>query len=193
MRILLATLSVLAVTTAAAQAVTEAPRLPQPFHLAALPGPAKGPGGDDDIQLAKAKWKLTSNHLWTGGLVFMAGAAKGFNETLQFHWKEFKRQFPSANPHWFNPMVSWKNKYKNGDPAAGPKSFLSTSVLIMFTDQYHLNNFLIRMSWASALVIKIGEKKKPFRQYLWDFLYYSACNFAGFASTYYPFSKYRGK
>lgn len=146
-----------------------------------------------EIRVSQGKWKVSNNHLWTGGLVFLAGAAKGFNETLHFHWKEFKRQFPGANDRWFNPSVSWKNKYRNNDPEAGPKFFGSTSVLIMFTDQYHLNNFINRASWGTALVIKIGEGKKPFKHYLLDLLYYGACHQAGFAATYYPFSKYRGK
>jgi len=146
-----------------------------------------------DVLLGQRKWKISSNHIWTGGLVFLAGAAKGFNETLQFHWKEFRRQFPGAKAQWFNPTLSWKNKYKNGDPEAGAKFFGSTSVFIMFTDQYHLNNFIIRASWGTALVIKIGEGKKPFKHYLLDFLYYGLCHQAGFAATYYPFSKYKGK
>ena len=151
------------------------------------------PGKEKDIRLQEEKWKITSNHLWSGAMVFIAGASKGFNETLQFHWKEFKRQFPGANTQWFNPSVSWKNKYKNGDMNAGAKYPLSTSVLIMFTDQYHLNNFINKTAWASALVIKMGEGKKRFKYYLLDFLYYTLCHQAGFALTYYPFSKYKGK
>ncbi|HUR65922.1 MAG TPA: hypothetical protein VMZ03_06195 [Chitinophagaceae bacterium] len=162
------------------------------FSLASAPMPVKDEN-KRDIQLGSSKWKITSNHLWTGGLVFLAGASKGFNETLHFHWKEFRRQFPKANRAWFDPSISWKNKYKNGDPEAGPKYFLSTSALIMFTDQYHFNNFINKMAWGSALVIKIGEGKKPFKKYLLDLLYYTVCHQAGFATTYYPFSKYKGK
>jgi hypothetical protein len=150
-------------------------------------------GEKKEVKLRPVKWKITRNHVFSGGLVFLAGASKGFNETLQFHWKEFRRQFPHANANWFNPAVSWRNKYKNGDPEAGPKFPLSTSALIMFTDQYHLNNFVNKMAWGGALVIKIGEGKKPFKHYLLDFLYYAACHQAGFALTYYPFSHFKGK
>lgn len=149
--------------------------------------------GKKEIRLSTPKWKMNSNRWWTGGLVFLAGATKGFNETLHFHWKEFKRQFPGANTQWFNPNVSWKNKYRNNDPEAGPKFFGSTSVFIMFTDQYHLNNFINRAAWGTALVIKIGEGKRPLKHYLLDLLYYGVCHQAGFAATYYPFNKYRGK
>ena len=140
----------------------------------------------------KMNWHMDRNKWITGSLVFTAGASKGFNETLMFHWKAFRHSFPQANPDWFNPNESWKNKYKNGDPDAGAKFPLSTSVLIMFTDQYHLNNFINRMAWTSALVIKIGEGKKPLKNYLLDFLYYTACHQLGFALTYYPFKNYQG-
>ncbi len=128
----------------------------------------------------------------TGALVFTAGASKGFNETLLFHWKAFRHAFPRANPKWYNPDISWRNKYKNDDPNAGAKFPLSTTVLVMFTDQYHLNSFINRASWTAALVIKIGEGKKPFKHYVYDFLYYTACNQAGFALTYYPFKNSKG-
>jgi len=62
----------------------------------------------------------------------------------------------------------------------------------MFTDQYHLNNFINKMAWASALVIKISDGKKPFKHYLLDLLFYTACHQAGFALTYYPFKDYKG-
>src|ERR1041385_2663132 len=77
------------------------------------------------------KWKIDKNKLITGGLAFTAGAAKGFNETLLFHWDAFHHTFPNANPKWFNPDVSWRNKYKNGNCEEGPRYPLSTSVLVM--------------------------------------------------------------
>ncbi|HEX7847191.1 MAG TPA: hypothetical protein VF476_15430 [Chitinophagaceae bacterium] len=142
----------------------------------------------DKIKLQPLKWRMTGNRWLTGGLVFIAGASKGFNETLQFHWSYFRKKFPNANPLWFNPAVSWKNKYKNHDRSQGPRFPLSTSVFVAFTDQYHLNTFINRMAWTSTLVIKIGEGKKPFKHYLFDALYYTACHQAGFALMYYPFT-----
>lgn len=140
----------------------------------------------------KYKWKMDGNKWLTGGLVFTAGASKGFNETLLHHWKAFRRSFPKANPNWYNPDISWRNKYKNGDPDAGAKFPLSTSVLVMFTDQYHLNNFINKAAWTSALVIKIGEGKRPLKHYILDLIYYNLCHFAGFALTYYPFKYAKG-
>jgi hypothetical protein len=136
----------------------------------------------------KNKWKIDKNKVVTGSLVFVAGSAKGFNETLQFNYKIFEKTFPGANKQWFDPKVSWRNKYEGGNPDNGPKFFLSTSALVMFTDQYHLNNFIHKAAITSALVIKIGEGKKPFKHYVFDLLYYSACYQAGFAALYYPFT-----
>ena len=141
---------------------------------------------------ARPRWHMDKNKWLTGALVFTAGASKGFNETLLFHWKAFHHAFPKAGSSWFDPNESWKNKYKNGDPHAGARYPLSTSVLIMFTDQYHLNNFINKAAWSSAIVFKIGEGKKPLKQYLFDLLYYTVCHQLGFGLTYYPFNGYTG-
>ena len=136
----------------------------------------------------KPKWRIDKNKIITGSLVLVAGSAKGFNETLQFNYKIFEKTFPGANKQWFDPKVSWRNKYESGNPDNGPKSFLSTSVFVMFTDQYHLNNFIHKSALTSALVIKIGEGKKPVKHYVYDLLWYTACYQAGFVATYYPFT-----
>jgi hypothetical protein len=135
-----------------------------------------------------AQWKIDRNKIVTGSLMFVAGGAKGFNETLQFHYDNFKKVFPGANDHWFNPDISWQNKYKHNDPAEGARFPLSTSVLVFVTDQYHLNNFIQRAGITAAIVLKIGHKQK-FKYYVYDFLYYTACYQAGFALTYYSFKK----
>ena len=134
------------------------------------------------------RWKINKNKILTGGLLFTAGAAKGFNEALQYKYNGFEEIFPKANDQWFYPTFSYKNKYKDGDPAKGPKFPLSTSVLVMFTDQYHLNNFIQKTAMTAALVIKIGEGKKPFRHYVFDVLYYTACYQLGFHTIYQPIS-----
>jgi hypothetical protein len=135
------------------------------------------------------RWRLNSNRLITGGLVFLAGASKGFNETLMFHWDAFHKKFPGASTSWFNPAESWKNKYQDGDPSQGQKFPFSTTMLVMTTDQYHLDNFINRTAWMSTIIIKMSEGRKSFKSYLFDMLYYTACHQAGFAMTYYPFAK----
>ena len=132
-------------------------------------------------------WKLDGNKFLTGGLILLSGMAKGLNETLEFNWHGFAAVFPKANPKWFWPQQSFKNKYKDGDPEKGAKFPLSTTALVFLTDQYHLDNFIQRGAITAALVIKIGEGKKPFRQYLFDALFYTAAYQLGFGSVYYYF------
>jgi hypothetical protein len=141
-----------------------------------------------DIQIGRPqKWRINKNKIWTGGLVMLSGMAKGFNETLEFNWHGFAAVFPRANAQWFWPQKSYLNKYKDNDPSKGAKFPLSTSVLVFLTDQYHLNNFIHRSTLTAALVIKIGEGKKPLRQYVFDALYYTAAYQLGFGSVYYYF------
>lgn len=137
---------------------------------------------------ASSQWKFTGNKAVTGGLFVLAGSSKGFNETLMFHYSEFQDAFPGANRQWFDPSVSWRNKYQNGDPLQGAKFPGSTTVFVAFTDQYHLNNMIHRLSITSAMVIKLGEKQKWWC-YVIDFAYYTLCYQAGFAASYYPFKK----
>ena len=146
-----------------------------------------------DDSKEKKKWRITKNKAWTGGLVFIAGSAKGFNETLQFNYRILEKKFPGINDQWFDPKISWRNKYEGGNPDNGPKFFLSTSVLVMFTDQYHLNQFIHRSAMVSALIIKLGEGKRPFKHYVYDLLYYTACYQAGFSLMYYPFTSRKYK
>src|SRR5687768_11332737 len=118
------------------------------------------------------RWRLDKNKLFTGSLAFLSGSAKGFNETLLHHYSYFRKKFPGANEQWFNPKISWRNKYKDGTSQSGEKFPLSTSVLVMFTDQYHLNHFVHKSALLTALVIKIGEGKQPLKHYIFDLLFY---------------------
>jgi hypothetical protein len=74
-------------------------------------------------------------------IIFLAGLSEGAMDTLQFHYyesifKDFKNQL------YWNPEISWKNKYKDGDSASGPRFPLSTTFLVGFTDAWHTFKFL---------------------------------------------------
>jgi hypothetical protein len=71
----------------------------------------------------QSKWKLDKDKILTGSLVFSGGASKSFNETLQFNYRIFEKTFPGANKQWFDPKVSWRNKYEGGNPDNGPQTF----------------------------------------------------------------------
>lgn len=65
----------------------------------------------------------------------MAGFHNGIMDTLQFHYGS--SPFPKGSLFW-NPAASWRNKYKNGDPAQGPRFPGSTTIFVFLTDGWHL-------------------------------------------------------
>jgi len=96
---------------------------------------------------------------------FLSGASDGTAETLRDHYQEFKITFPNANDQFWNPDISWKNKYKNGDYRQGPKFPLSTTVFVWTTDGYHL----MRFSKNTLLVATIAlhtRQKRSFKNHL---------------------------
>ena len=61
----------------------------------------------------------------------VAGASNGVTEVLRHDYASFERMFPEANDEFWNPNISWKNKYKNMDPKQGPAFWGSTALLIV--------------------------------------------------------------
>lgn len=46
--------------------------------------------------------------------------------------------FKNKNPLFWNYKISWKNKWKNGDPTQGEKFWGSSTIFVSFTDAWHL-------------------------------------------------------
>ena len=108
-----------------------------------------------------AQPKLELNKILIGSAIgFMGGVASGYHEVTLHHYPQFKRIHPFANDNYFYPAISWTQKYKNGDPLQGEAFFLSTTVLVPFTDFYHFTNMMDRTSFLCAtMYVTIGEKK----------------------------------
>lgn len=77
-------------------------------------------------------------------LIFLSGAANGLHETLVWHYPAFKAKLPSANDQYWNPQISWKNKYANYPENVKPRFFGSTTFLVFITDAKHLFSELHR-------------------------------------------------
>ncbi len=82
-------------------------------------------------------------------LLLLAGMFKAVMDTLQFHYGV--SVFAEMNPLFWNPEISWKNKYKDGDPTKGEKFFLSKTALVGLTDAWHLSQTL----FLTCLVVSI--------------------------------------
>lgn len=76
--------------------------------------------------------------IYIGFLLFiLSGMFEAVMDKLQFHYdlsifKNFKNQL------FWDPKISWKNKYEDGNPMKGERFFLSKSLFVGFTDAWHL-------------------------------------------------------
>lgn len=82
-------------------------------------------------------------------LIFLAGMFKAVMDVLQFHYS--KSIFEHHSDKFWDPSVSWINKWKNSS-AVTPRFFGSTTFLVWVTDGWHLFQMLFLSSIFLALV-----------------------------------------
>lgn len=80
--------------------------------------------------------------MWLLALLLLAGVGKAVADAQAHGSPRLLRWFP----RWAGPE-SWRLKYRNSDPVLGPRFWLSTSLLVAFTDLWHFANLLM---WAAA-------------------------------------------
>jgi len=113
----------------------------------------------------------------------MAGSFEGTAESLKWHYDQFENTFPEANNEYWNPELSWRNKYKNGDPVQGPAYFGSTTFLAWTTDGYHLMR-TSRNVMLGATLFLTPRCEFDWRRMLLRVVVYSLSYQAGFHLTY---------
>lgn len=142
-------------------------------------------------QPSPAQIKL-KQYILPGTAMFLSGMLDGTIESINYHYESgFKTKFQDADDQFWNPELSWRNKYKNGDPAQGPKFYGSTSALVFTTDAYHalrtsknvLNTFTIVYSINGTCAEKKPFKKK-WKKIAIDAIVLTALRTAGFYTTY---------
>jgi hypothetical protein len=67
----------------------------------------------------------------------LSGAFEGVMDTLQFHYVSSKF-YNFNNKTFWDPQISWMNKYKNNDSTMGEKFLGSTTIFVGLTDAWHL-------------------------------------------------------
>ena len=82
----------------------------------------------------------------------IAAVAEAIMDTLQFHYynsifKLFKNEL------FWNPEISWKNKYKNGNPLDGEKFLFSKTLFVGLTDGWHLFKLIRNFSLFFAIFL----------------------------------------
>ena len=66
-------------------------------------------------------------------LLIISACANGVMDYLQFHYYK--------NNTFWNPKLSWVNKYKNNDKKQGDRFPFSTTILVFLSDGWHLMQF----------------------------------------------------
>lgn len=84
--------------------------------------------------------------------VALAGASNGVMDTLQFHYTQSVFAETTHQEYW-NPQISWKNKYKDYDNGNREAAFpLSKTALVFATDGWHMFQFLMLSFFTLAIV-----------------------------------------
>ncbi len=84
-------------------------------------------------------------------LFVFAAILNAITDVLDFHYS--KSIFTKCkNSQWINPALSWKNKWKNGDPNQGEKFLGSSTIFVFVTDLWHLCKFLMMLLIVFAIV-----------------------------------------
>jgi len=82
-------------------------------------------------------------------LFFISGASYGITQGILFHYKKYEKY--NLNPLFWNPAISWKNKYKIGSTTE-PAFWGSTTFLAWTTDAYHLFSTISRFILIASAV-----------------------------------------
>ena len=128
-------------------------------------------------------WELEKRDIFGASTMIFAGAFEGTAETLKWHYDEFENTFPDTDPDYWNPEISWRNKYKNGEPTQGAKHFGSTTFLAWTTDGYHLMR-TSRNLMVGATLFLTPKKDFDWRNMLLRVACYTMAYQAGFHLTY---------
>lgn len=78
----------------------------------------------------------------------ISGATWAQSEILTNHYDAFSRRFPTADRQYFDPSISWLNKYYNRDPSLG-----RTKLPVQLTDARHLLN---SVAFSSAILTGVS-------------------------------------
>jgi hypothetical protein len=81
-------------------------------------------------------------------LVILSGISKAIMDTIQFHFE--KSHFKGE---WFNPSISWNNKYTWSSNKI--ISWLIQNTLVFITDAWHFFGMIQRVSLFSILFFHI--------------------------------------
>lgn len=95
----------------------------------------------------------------------LAAVCNALMDKIQFHWYKFRWK-DKLNPQYWNPALSWKNKYIDNNPQKGLKYKGAFGFLANFLDAWHLFKMIMIISFAlSAICFPVAFKFCVFNSY----------------------------
>ncbi len=86
-------------------------------------------------------------------LLFASGVSKAIMDKVNFHFKHSIFNSLKFKQTFWNPKISWKNKWKNNDKSQGEKFLFSSTILVFTTDAWHLFQFFYRWCLCFGIVL----------------------------------------
>lgn len=105
--------------------------------------------------------------MFTFVFLFISGIFNGSMDALSY--KFGASFFSKLNPQFWNPNLSWKNKWKNGDPKQGPNFLFSNNALVSLTDGWHLTKAL-HLFFIFLAIVFYNPVDNLWYDYILDFI-----------------------
>jgi hypothetical protein len=98
----------------------------------------------------------------------LVGLFEAVMDKINFHFENSIFSLMKNQQFW-NPRLSWRNKWRNGNKEDGPKFFLSSTLLVFTTDAWHRMKFyrnlclvlamlnLLNSGWVGLVAIITGR------------------------------------
>jgi len=93
-------------------------------------------------------------------LILISGASEGIMDSIQFHF-ERTPFYKFKNQKFWNPGISWRNKWKNGDPSQGERFRFSSTFLVSLTDAWHLFKMLRNIGIFISIPLISYQSESP--------------------------------
>lgn len=97
----------------------------------------------------------------------LAGIANAYMDKLQFHYSTSVFPQSGKRRQWYDPEISWRNKYKDYPDDKRPAFFLSKNFLVFLTDAWHFWQFIFLTSLSLAATPIMPIWWQTIAVYLW--------------------------
>ncbi|WP_020527913.1 hypothetical protein [Flexithrix dorotheae] len=99
------------------------------------------------------------NNLLTVVMVFLAGMSNGVMDTLQFHYgKSIFNNSVKFEQEFWNPDISWKNKYQDFPKDKSPRFPGSITIFVWLTDGWHFFQAAMLIFFLLSIILYKNQR-----------------------------------